>query len=91
MKAVIDMRPRVRLSAAEDQLIQILRRMRKGRPNCRILIEINDGVWDVTTSLQTADPVDLEVRGTGRTFSQAWNSAEPTDRFWQELSKRKLL
>jgi len=63
------------LTDGERQFIEIVSE-RQPADDLKITIELADGAWEVSMS------VDIEgrrrtIRGTGRTFSEAWESANP--------------
>jgi len=74
---------KVALSAQERQLVEELRQWDKTDDN-QLIIEIVDGVWDITAKEQPPATVDQgpgtirTVRGTGATFAVAWDSMTPT-------------
>jgi hypothetical protein len=72
----------LKVTSSERQLIECLRQWKQGKPNWQILIEINDGVWDVTMK---ESGTRIAGRGTGGTFADAWNGMQPTDRYWRGL------
>jgi hypothetical protein len=57
------------LTDAEREFIEIVRGMDK-RADYKIVIEINDGVWDVMMWKIGANRI---IRGKGATFSAAWS------------------
>jgi len=58
-----------------QQLINTLREWNRTTANYRLVIEINEGVWDVTL---TETGTVRRARGTGITFDEAWDGMTPT-------------
>jgi hypothetical protein len=62
------------LSTEEQLLIEALRAV-SGSVTYRMVIEFRDGAWELS---QTVGDRGHTGRGTGRTFSEAWNNMNPT-------------
>ena len=64
-------------SMQERQLLECLRDQ-KGNPGSdfRLLVQIQDGAWDVTLSVAPHDVLN-GARGTGSTFNEAWENLAP--------------
>jgi len=64
----------ITLTDAERQFIEIMRE-RKPTDNLKVTIELVDGAWEVSMSLVIEGRLKT-IHGTGRTFGEAWESAE---------------
>jgi hypothetical protein len=59
----------------EQQMVEVVRE-RKAHADFRLLVERQDGAWDVTLSIEPHDELNTS-RGTGATFNDAWGNMAP--------------
>jgi hypothetical protein len=62
------------ITQQEQQMLELLREW-AGGDQYRLLIERQDGAWDITLS-EVGKP--HTARGTGATFGEAWDDMAPT-------------
>jgi hypothetical protein len=62
----------VNLSTEEELLIEALRKP-SGSDSYRLVIEFQNGAWELSAIVGR-----YTARGMGRSFSEAWNSMNPT-------------
>lgn len=67
----------VRLSDAEHEFIDILREQKPSN-GLRVVISLVDGAWEVSMSAPVKSK-NRTIRGSGKTFSEAWNRAHRTE------------
>ena len=64
-------------SEQERQLLEVLRDHEgDATSDFRLLVQRQDGAWDVTLSIAPHDELDTS-RGTGATFNDAWDNMAP--------------
>lgn len=63
------------ISEQERQMVEILREWGQ-RDDCRLLIELQDGAWNITLSTEPHDERH-KARGTGASFNAAWDNVDP--------------
>jgi hypothetical protein len=63
-------------SEQERQLLETLRDHGDAESDFRLLVQKQDGAWDVTLSIAPHDQLNTS-RGTGSTFSDAWDNMAP--------------
>ena len=59
----------------EQQMVEVVRAHKAGA-DFRLLVERQDGAWDVTLSIEPHDELNTS-RGTGLTFNDAWGNMAP--------------
>jgi hypothetical protein len=59
----------------EQQMVEVVRE-HKVDADFRLLVERQDGAWDVTLSIEPHDELNTS-RGTGATFNDAWGNMAP--------------
>ena len=59
----------------EQQMVEVVRE-HKAHADFRLLVERQDGAWDVTLSIEPHDELNTS-RGTGATFNDAWGNMAP--------------
>ena len=59
----------------EQQMVEVVR-AHKADADFRLLVERQDGAWDVTLSIEPHDELNTS-RGTGLTFNDAWGNMAP--------------
>ena len=61
----------------ERQLLEVVREHEgDATSDFRLLVQRQDGAWDVTLSIAPHDELDTS-RGTGATFNDAWDNISP--------------
>ena len=61
----------------ERQLLEVVREHEgDATSDFRLLVQRQDGAWDVTLSIAPHDELDTS-RGTGATFNDAWDNMAP--------------